>query len=167
MEHMQIRMATIDDLDAITSVEAECFPPAEAATKEEFARRIKAYGTHFWLLCEKGYEGEKLIAFVDGMVTDKKNLTDEMYEKAELHEEGGAWQMIFGVNTIPACRRHGYAGELICRAIQDAKKQGRKGLVLTCKDRLVPYYAKFGFVNEGVSDSAHGNVVWNQMRLEF
>ena len=55
MEHMQIRMATIDDLDAITSVEADCFPPAEAATKEEFARRIKAYGTHFWLLCEKGY----------------------------------------------------------------------------------------------------------------
>ena len=71
MEHMQIRMATIDDLDAITSVEADCFPPAEAATKEEFVRRIKAYGTHFWLLCEKGYEGEKLIAFVDGMVTDK------------------------------------------------------------------------------------------------
>ena len=35
MEHMQIRMAMIDDLDAITSVEAECFPPAEAATKED------------------------------------------------------------------------------------------------------------------------------------
>lgn len=41
MEHMQIRMATIDDLDAITSVEADCFPPAEAATKEEFARRLR------------------------------------------------------------------------------------------------------------------------------
>ena len=109
MEHMQIRMATIDDLDAITSVEADCFPPAEAATKEEFVRRIKAYGTHFWLLCEKGYEGEKLIAFVDGMVTDKKDLTDEMYEKAELHEEGGAWQMIFGVSTLSAYRRNGYA----------------------------------------------------------
>lgn len=113
------------------------------------------------------FEGEKLIAFVDGFVTDEADLTDEMYEKAELHNEYGAWQMIFGVNTIPACRRHGYAGGLICRAIQDAKKQGRKGLVLTCKDRLVPYYAKFGFVNEGVSDSAHGNVVWNQMRLTF
>ena len=99
------------------------------------------------------------------MVTDARDLSDEMYERASLHDENGAWQMIFGVNTIPACRRHGYAGELICRAIQDAKKQGRKGLVLTCKDRLVPYYAKFGFVNEGVSDSAHGNVVWNQMRL--
>ncbi len=52
-------------------------------------------------------------------------------------------------------------------AIQDAKKQGRKGLVLTCKDKLIPFYQKFGFVNEGISKSVHGNVVWNQMRLLF
>ena len=75
--------------------------------------------------------------------------------------------MIFGVNTIPAYRKKGYAGELIKRAIADAREQGRKGLVLTCKDRLIPYYAKFGFVNEGVSESVHDNVVWNQMRLTF
>lgn len=90
-----------------------------------------------------------------------------MYEKAEMHRENGDWQMIFGVNTIPAYRKKGYAGELIKRAIADAREQGRKGLVLTCKDRLIPYYAKFGFVNEGVSESVHGNVVWNQMRLTF
>jgi len=29
------------------------------------------------------------------------------------------------------------------------------------------YYAKFGFVNEGVSNSVHGGVVWYQMRLTF
>lgn len=28
------------------------------------------------------------------------------------------------------------------------------------------YYAKFGFVNEGVSGSTHGGVVWYQMRLK-
>ena len=161
---MIIRTATIDDLPQIAAVEYECFPPAEAATKEEFADRLIHYYNHFWLMFDEQNDN-KLVAFVDGFVTNEPDLTDEMYEKAELHNEHGAWQMIFGVNTIPACRRHGYAGELICRAIQDAKKQGRKGLVLTCKDRLVPYYAKFGFVNEGVSDSAHGNVVWNQMRL--
>ena len=45
---------------------------------------------------------------------------------------------------------------------------GRKGLVLTCKERLLPYYAQFGFRDEGVSDkSTHGNVVWHQMRLTF
>lgn len=160
---MIIRTATMDDLQAVAAVEAECFPAAEAATEEEFAERLKYYGNHFWLM----FEEEKLIAFVDGFVTDEPNLTDEMYEKAELHNENGAWQMIFGVNTIPSHRRHGYAGRLIQRAIEDAKAQGRKGLVLTCKDRLVPYYAKFGFKNEGVSESTHGNVVWYQMRLEF
>ena len=160
---MKIRTATTDDLEMIAAVEAECFPPAEAATKEEFAKRLQYYRDHFWLM----FDGEKLIAFVDGFVTDEADLTDEMYEKATMHNEQGAWQMIFGVNTVPAYRRLGYAGELILQAIQDAKKQGRKGLVLTCKDRLVPYYAKFGFVNEGVSDSTHGNVVWNQMRLTF
>lgn len=160
---MTIRTATIEDLETVSAVEAECFPPAEAATKEEFEKRLTHYGKHFWLM----FDGDKLIAFVDGFVTDEADLTDEMYEKAEMHRENGDWQMIFGVNTIPAYRKKGYAGELIKRAIADAREQGRKGLVLTCKDRLIPYYAKFGFVNEGVSESAHGNVVWNQMRLTF
>ena len=160
---MQIRTATSADLAAVVQIEAECFPAAEAATELSLARRLALYPNHFWVLMD----GKQLVGFVNGMATDEPDLRDEMYDDAALHNENGAWQMIFGVNTIPACRRHGYAGELICRAIQDAKKQGRKGLVLTCKDRLVPYYAKFGFVNEGVSDSAHGNVVWNQMRLTF
>ena len=107
------------------------------------------------------------VAFVDGFVTDQADLTDEMYERAELHQEDGDWQMIFGVNTLPAYRRHGYAGDLLKAAIEDAKKQGRNGLVLTCKDRLVHYYAKFGFKNEGVSGSTHGGVTWYQMRLTF
>lgn len=154
----------MDDLDDIAEVEAECFPEAEAATREEFADRIRVYGDHFWLL----YERDRLVSFVDGFVTDKGDLTDEMYEKADMHQEDGAWQMIFGVNTIPAYRRRGLARLLLKRAIADAREQGRKGLVLTCKDHLVSYYAGFGFVNEGISDkSTHGNVAWNQMRLRF
>lgn len=85
-----------------------------------------------------------------------------------MHDESGHWQIIFGVNTIPEYRRHGYAGELIQKAIDDARAQGRDGLVLTCKDKLVDYYGKFGFVNEGKSEkSQHGGVEWNQMRITF
>ena len=161
---MLIRNATIEDLFAISSVEAQCFPVEEAATEEEFSERLKYYGNHFWLM----FDEERLIAFVDGFVTNEADLTDEMYEKADMHDENGQWQMIFGVNTIPEYRRNGYAGELINRAIEDARNQGRRGLVLTCKDKLVDYYAKFGFVNEGKSSkSQHGGVAWNQMRLTF
>ena len=134
MEHMQIRMATMEDLDKIAFVESECFPFEEAATKEKFAERIKEYGTHFWLMCE---------------------------------EEKGAWQMIFGVNTLPKYRRQGYAEKLLRYAINDARAQDREGLVLTCKDKLVHYYEKFGFQNEGVSESIHGGATWYQMRLTF
>ena len=112
-------------------------------------------------------DGEKLIGFVDGMVTDQTDLTDDLYEQAHAHNEQGCWQMIFGVNTLPEYRRQGVAAALLERAISDAKAQGRKGLVLTCKDKLVHYYAKFGFVSEGVSGSTHGGAVWYQMRLTF
>ena len=161
---MLIRNAAMEDLHAVSQVEAACFPASEAATEAEFSRRLKYYGNHFWLM----FDHERLIAFVDGFVTDEPDLTDEMYEKADMHDENGKWQMIFGVNTLPEYRKHGYAGELIQRAIEDAKKQGRAGLVLTCKDRLIGYYEKFGFINEGKSDkSRHGGVDWNQMRLTF
>lgn len=161
---MKITYAEEKDIAAIAAAEAACFPPAEAATEQEFVERIKYYGNHFWLL----YDADKLIAFVDGFVTNEPDLTDTMYENACMHNENGAWQMIFGVNTLPEYRKRGYAGELIRRAISDARQQGRKGLVLTCKDRLLAYYAKFGFVDEGVSEkSTHGNVQWHQMRLTF
>lgn len=162
---MNIRTATLEDLQAVTAVEATCFPPAEAATEADFRDRLTYYGNHFWLLFD---EQGQLLSFVDGMVTDEPDLTDEMYAHASLHNERGAWQMIFGVNTVPACRRQGYAGKLLQTAIDAARQQKRKGLVLTCKDKLVHYYASFGFVDEGVSDkSVHGGVVWHQMRLTF
>ena len=159
-----IRKATATDLDAIAAVESMCFPRAEAATKDEFQDRLNHYADHFLLL----FDEERLVAFVDGFVTDERDLTDEMYARAELHDEEGAWQMIFGLNTVPEYRRKGLAAQLIKSFIADAKEQGRKGVVLTCKDALVDYYSGFGFVNEGRSDkSNHGGAAWNQMRLTF
>ncbi len=161
---MHIRTAKKEDLDMIAAVEAECFPPKEAASREEFEKRLEYYKDHFWLMTENG----RLVAFLDGFVTDEPDITDDMYSRADMHNRDGRWQMIFGVNTLPAYRGRGYAGELIKRAISDAKKQGRLGLVLTCKEPLLNYYARFGFVSEGLSEkSRHGGAEWYQMRLVF
>ncbi len=153
----------MSDLAAIAAVEAQCFPPAEAADEDAIARRLAVYPDRYWLL----EEGDTLVSFVNGMATDEPDLRDEMYEDAGLHDPRGAWQMIFGVDTIPAYRRQGCAGRLLRRVIEDTRARGCKGLVLTCKDHLVHYYAGFGFVSEGVSGSAHGGVRWFQMRLTF
>ena len=161
---MKIRTATLNDLDALAAVEAECFPAAEAATKKDFENRLAYYADHFWLMFD---ENDKLIAFVDGMVTDQADLTDEMYEKGELHNENGAWQMIFGLNTMPEYRNRGVGGKLIEEFIELAREEKRKGVILTCKDEKIHYYAKFCFVNEGESVSDHGGAKWYQMRIVF
>ena len=163
MDTRMIRTATLDDLDAVAAVEAACFPAAEAATREEFADRLAHYGDHFWLM----FDGGTLIAFVDGMVTDRTDLTDDLYADAALHDAHGAWQMIFGVDTDPAYRGRGFAGTLIKELIRDVKREGRLGVVLTCKEKLIPWYRTFGFEDEGLSDSSHGGVTWHEMRLTF
>lgn len=160
---MKIRNATIEDLKAITAVESTCFPIEEAASESDFKNRLTVYPNYFWLLEDNG----KLIGFVNGMVTNEPIISDKMYEDANLHNENGQWQMIFGVNTIPGYRRQGFAERVINKVIDNAKKQGRRGLVLTCKEKLLHYYKKFGFKNEGISQSTHGGAVWYDMRLTF
>ena len=158
-----IRKATKDDAEILYQVESTCFPANEGATKEEIQKRLTVYANHFLLL----FENNKLVSFIDGFVTNEKDLTDEMYSHASMHDENGKWQMIFGLNTLPEYQRHGYAARVMKAMIDLARQEQRKGLVLTCKEKLIPYYSEFGFKNEGISQSVHGGVVWYQMRLEF
>lgn len=160
---MEIRKATLADVEAIAAVEAECFPEAEAASLESITKRVTVFPDYFWLL----FDGDKLVGFVNGMATDLADLCDEMYEDANMHNPNGKWQMIFGVDTIPEYRRQGCAEKVLNQVIADTKAAGKAGLVLTCKDRLVHYYAKFGFESEGLSESTHGGAVWYKMRLTF
>lgn len=163
MEKYSIRKATINDLDSISELEATCFPAAEAATKESFRARLTKYPDYFFLL----YISEKLVSMVNGLVTDIPDLQDEMYDNAGMHDSSGDWQMIFGVDTHPDHQRNGYAEATLKAFIENARKENRKGVVLTCKDKLLHYYEKFGFINEGISSSTHGDVTWYQMRLTF
>ncbi len=160
---MLIRNATLADLSAVAEVERRCFPQKEAATEEEFRERLEAYADCFWLLFEDG----RLASFIDGMATDEADLRDEMYADASLHRPDGRWQMIFGLNTLPEYRKRGYAAMLVRHLTEESRKRGKLGVVLTCKERLVPYYASLGFENEGLSSSTHGDVSWYQMRLTF
>ncbi|TCZ78112.1 GNAT family N-acetyltransferase [Paenibacillus albiflavus] len=160
---MGIRTATLNDLPVLTEIGKLCFPPEEAATEKEFEERLKVYPNHFWILENNGDP----IGFINGMVTNETRIRDVMFKNASLHEEDGAWQAIFGVNTVPKYRKRGYASKMMEQVIEDAKKQGRKGCILTCKEELIQYYVKLGYKNEGVSQSKLAGAVWYDMRLEF
>lgn len=160
---MIIRHATTNDICDIACVEALCFPKEEAASSKSIADRVNAFPNNFWL----GYDNGTLVSYVDGLVTDMQDLSDDMFEDAKLHNDNGAWQMLFSVCTHPEHQDKGLASNVLRKVISDCKQSQRKGVVLTCKEALLPFYARFGFVNEGVSKSEHGGALWYQMRLAF
>ena len=125
---MKIRTATLQDLAAVTALEAACFPAAEAAPEAAFRARLETYPESFWVMTD---EADRPVAMVNGMCTDTPDLHDEMYENATLHDRAGEWQMIFGVATHPEHQKKGYAGQLLQTAIAASRARGKLGLVLT------------------------------------
>ena len=160
---MTIRHATIDDLDIISLIETASFHKTEAAKKEEIKERLELNGDFFWLLDDCG----EVLAFIHGLPTNAVNLTDDMFHTPEKYDVNGAWLMLLSVATHPFYRYRGYAQRVMRQVIADSQNQRRKGLVLTCKEHLIPFYQKFGFRSEGKSASTHGGAVWYQMRLTF
>ena len=160
---MIFRNATPADLAAIIEMENSCFQPNEAASPASFSERLRVFPQHFWLLMLDG----EMVGFINGMVSNNSTIIDEMFQNANLHDEAGKWQAVFGLAVSPAHRKRGYAGQLIKHLIYKAKEQGRLGITLTCKAYLVGYYQQFDFADLGISASVHGGEVWHDMALTF
>lgn len=158
-----IRKVKPEDLDAVTRVEAVCFPEAEAAPRESFRQRISTFPDSFFVAEKDG----EIIGFINGCATDSRVIFDEMFADASHHREDGIYQSIFGLDVIPEYQHQGLASRLMKHLIEDAREKGRKGLTLTCKDRLIGSYERFGYKNLGLSQSVHGGAVWYDMILEF
>lgn len=161
--NMKIRKVSIEDLDSVTEVESRCFPMSEAAKKESLEQRIKTFPGSFFVTEIDG----KIIGFINGCITNEKTIYDEMFSDANLHISNGDYQAIFGLDVIPEYQKQGIAAQLMNHMIEVSRLTGRKGVILTCKDKLIHYYEKFGFENKGVSKSQHGGAKWYDMILEF
>lgn len=156
----QIRTVTAADLDAVTALEAACFPPAEAATREAFAYRIETFPERFFVAERQG----RIIGLVNGCASDLPAIDDRLFEP-QGHDPQGKNQMVFGLAVHPDCRNNGIAAALLRRLVDFAREQGMNQVILTCKQEKIPYYQKFGFQNRGVSASEHGGAVWYDMVL--
>lgn len=159
MVNVQIRNVQPGDLDQVAAIEALCFPKAEAASRQSIQARIATFPESF-LVAEKD---ENLIGFINGCATNSPVIYDELYYSTEGHNPAGKNLAIFGLDVLPKYRRQGIAAQLMNRFLQVAKDSGRKSVILTCKDHLVHYYASFGYVSQGISDSTHGGAQWFDM----
>lgn len=158
-----IRRVRPGDLDQAAALEAACFPLAEAAPREALAQRIAAFPDSF-LVAE--LDGQ-LVGMVNGCCTHSPVIHDAMFHGTEHHQPGGANQSIFGLDVLPAYRKQGIAAALLRALIQTARDAGRQAVILTCKEPLIRYYESFGFVNDGLSQSTHGEAAWFDMTLRL
>lgn len=160
---MDIRLAKKEDLEKIIEIEQVCFPIEEAAKAEDLKERFEVFGDCFMVAISH----QEIIGFINGCTTDLPLLPDELYHNPLLHMPNGKYQTVFGLDVLPSYRGQAVAEKLLNSFIELAKQRGKKGIVLTCKDHLIHYYQRFGFVHMGVSSSSHGGAIWNDMVLEF
>lgn len=158
-DNVAIRPVRPQDLQQVAAIEAVCFPPEEAAQEADFRNRIQVFPDTF-LVAE--LEG-RIIGFVNGCATDSPVIYDALYHDASLHRPEAKNLAIFGLDVLPEFQRQGIAARLLGGFLELARQQNRAGVILTCKERLIHYYEKFGFINQGVSESTHGGAVWYDM----
>lgn len=160
---MEIRQAVAAELEQIIDIEQVCFPPLEAAKEDDIRKRFEVFQECFIV----AVEGNQVLGFINGCMTDKPELPDELYHDASLHKPTGDYQTVFGLDVLPAYQRKGIATKLLNTFTALAKERGKKGVVLTCKDHLIPFYQSCGFKHCGTSASSHGGSTWNDMLLNF
>lgn len=158
---MEIKEATIKDLDVMYYLEKTCFNEAEAASYESLKTRLETYCQGYDIL----YVDKQAIGYVGGLKNNTLTLPDEMYHDSSLHCHKGKYQLIFSVCILPEFQGKGYARKMLLNYI-DKRKGNVEGFVLTCKDYLIPFYQKCGFEFEKVSNSTHGHAKWNDMILK-
>jgi len=161
---MNIRRATIDDLEAIVAIELENFSPEEAIDETVLAKHIETFHNSF-LVAEK--DGQ-LLGYLEGPVTQTRYVEDRSFTtevKDESHLPGG-FITLTSLSISQSAQGSGVGKALLETMKRIALEEGREGVSLTCHDYLIAYYEMNGFTDEGESESNHGGSSWYNMVWE-
>ncbi|MDM5201578.1 GNAT family N-acetyltransferase [Fictibacillus enclensis] len=144
------------DLEQLLVIENEGFSREEAATKEALAERIQRIADTFIVAETDG----KILGFINGPVINQPYITDGLFKEIIENPKRGGYQSVLGLAVSKQARNQGIAKLLIEKMEEHMNENEREGITLTCKQELVSFYEKLGFVNHGISESKHGGVRW-------
>ncbi|MGK9182063.1 GNAT family N-acetyltransferase [Priestia filamentosa] len=153
---ISLRNVQPTDLEQLLVIENEGFSIEEAATKEAMVERIQLISDTFIVTEREG----KILGYINGPIINQPYITDDLFEETKENPKRGGYQSILGLAVSKQARNQGIARILIKKMEDIIKENKREGITLTCKQELVPFYEKCGFVNHGVSESNHGGLTW-------
>jgi GNAT superfamily N-acetyltransferase len=153
----------MDDLESLIAIEHLCFSAEEAGTREAFEMRIQRIPDSFFAAEKDG----KILGLVNGPVIPKPFITDDLFAQINPNPLKGGHQSILGLAVSPHAQKQGVATALLAHLEYEARRNERETITLTCKEDLIPFYKKHGYVNRGVSNSEHGGVIWYNMTKDL
>lgn len=156
-----INPAQPQDLGQIMTIEKAGFTPAEAATEASMAERIRLISDTFLV----AKDGDTVLGYIVGPAFDQRYLTDALFEKSTPNSPTDRYQTVLSLAVGPDHQQGGLGSQLLTALAQVARQQHRQAITLTCLQRLVPFYERNGYVNEGVSASAHAGETWYNLVL--
>jgi ribosomal protein S18 acetylase RimI-like enzyme len=159
MENVNIRQVTAEDLEACFVIETACFPPSESADKETIALRIAKFPQGFLVAEVAG----QLVGMLNSGCTNKADLSSEDLKKLIGHDAAGGNLVVFSLAVHPNFQKRGIARRLMMCFFEEARRLEKQKILLICKQELVGYYQRLGFVHLGGSKSTHGGSVWHEM----
>ena len=161
MNETMIRHVLPQDLDECFLVETAGFPSEEAASRDTIQLRIDRFPEGF-LVAEVG---GKVVGILNSAATDQTDLGDEELKQFVGHDPAGRNLVVFALAVLPRYRKQGIARQLMSRFVEEARARGKESILLMCKQHLIAYYERMGFVHAGLSKSTHGGAEWHEMRL--
>lgn len=161
MNQILIRHVLPKDVDECFAVEISGFPPEEAATRETIQLRSETFPQGF-LAAEK--EG-RIVGILNSAATNKDDISDEELKQLIGHDPHGKNMVVFALVVLPEYRKQGIAHQLMATFAEEARQQGKENILLMCKQHLIHYYERMGFLHVGLSKSRHGGAEWHEMRL--
>ncbi len=153
---MQITTVKATDLSQIMAIEKAGFSPAEAGSEAAYQERIAKLGTTFLVARDHAV----ILGFIVGPATTARYIQDEMFAATPTNLERGGHQLVFTLAVSPLARHQQVGSQLLAALEADAKAKGRTSMSLTCLERLVPFYERNGFTNQGVAESSHAGETW-------
>lgn len=160
---MKITRVQKADLGQIMLIERAGFTPAEAASKNAMQDRIRVIPDSFLVARDQG----EVLGYVTGPIINQRYLTDDLFDQVKPNPATGGVQSILSLAVAPQSQGMGIAGQLLNQLAQNAEIAGRSAITLTCLERLVEFYGRSGYVDEGISSSTHGGEVWHNMVLDL
>ena len=156
-----INPAQPQNLGQIMTIEKAGFTPAEAATEASMAERIRLISDTFLV----AKDGDTVLGYIVGPAFDQRYLTDALFDKSTPNSPTDRYQTVLSLAVSPDHQQGGLGSQLLTALAQVARQQHRQAITLTCLQRLVPFYERNGYVNEGVSASAHAGETWYNLVL--